>query len=242
MPLRALATSRKVYEAHSDPPEFVRCRTLVPKMISSGFAQDSERGLSTCSSWTTERFFSLLIDEVPRLRDDVKGYGPNGKGFIAHVDVPEYVERAWQRMREVLTTRQPLIHAVDYPCNVLQPLVLKHLRYMIPDLVTWLRRLQEVLWHISGQLACLCPLPDVIVISTCMLGVEVNEGLRAGPIACLPPNLAKDSNVDRTHQLLSDDVHTMCCRNRSARRHRCCHHPLSHQTYRHAFGRCGLHS
>ena len=32
--------------------------------------------------------------EVPRLRDDEQGYGPRGRGFIAHVDVPDDVEAA----------------------------------------------------------------------------------------------------------------------------------------------------
>ena len=32
------------------------------------------------------------MGEVPRLRDDEHGYGPLGRGFIAHVDVPDEVE------------------------------------------------------------------------------------------------------------------------------------------------------
>ncbi|CZR66084.1 related to DUF218 domain protein [Phialocephala subalpina] len=48
--------------------------------------------------WEKERFFDLITGEVPRLRDDVEGYGPNGKGFIAHVDVPYEVEAAWKRL------------------------------------------------------------------------------------------------------------------------------------------------
>lgn len=29
--------------------------------------------------------------EIPRLRDDVNGYGPKGKKFIAHVNIPDKV-------------------------------------------------------------------------------------------------------------------------------------------------------
>lgn len=43
---------------------------------------------------------SLLLSEVPRLRDDAQGYGPKGRGFIAHVDLPEEVGAAWQRLAE----------------------------------------------------------------------------------------------------------------------------------------------
>jgi hypothetical protein len=45
--------------------------------------------------WGVERFLSLLLGEIPRLRDAPGGYGPRGSGFIDHVDIPEEVETAW---------------------------------------------------------------------------------------------------------------------------------------------------
>ncbi|MET0523731.1 MAG: YdcF family protein [Nocardioides sp.] len=45
-------------------------------------------------TWPRERWISLVMGEVPRLRDDEHGYGPRGRGFIAHVDVPDEVEAA----------------------------------------------------------------------------------------------------------------------------------------------------
>lgn len=44
--------------------------------------------------WDVRRFISLLLGEIPRLRDDATGYGPQGKGFIDHVDIPAEVEEA----------------------------------------------------------------------------------------------------------------------------------------------------
>ena len=49
--------------------------------------------------WDVDRYRALLMGEVPRLRDDEEGYGPRGAGFIAHVDVPDEVERAWELLR-----------------------------------------------------------------------------------------------------------------------------------------------
>lgn len=49
--------------------------------------------------WDMDRYRALLMGEVPRLRDDAAGYGPRGAGFIAHVDVPDEVERAWELLR-----------------------------------------------------------------------------------------------------------------------------------------------
>jgi hypothetical protein len=45
--------------------------------------------------WDLEHYVSLLLGEIPRLTDDEHGYGPNGRGFIAHVDVPDEVRRAF---------------------------------------------------------------------------------------------------------------------------------------------------
>ena len=56
--------------------------------------RDAPRGM-----WSMERYITLLMGEIPRLRDDAEGYGPRGRGFIAHVDVPEEVERAFELLR-----------------------------------------------------------------------------------------------------------------------------------------------
>ena len=45
-------------------------------------------------TWPRDRWVSLVMGEVPRLRDDEQGYGPLGRGFIAHVEVPDEVEAA----------------------------------------------------------------------------------------------------------------------------------------------------
>lgn len=50
--------------------------------------------------WEVDRYLSLLLGEIPRLRDDGSGYGPKGKNFIDHVDIPSEVERAWARLAE----------------------------------------------------------------------------------------------------------------------------------------------
>lgn len=57
------------------------------------FAPNSIWGL-----WQPEHYMSLLLSEIPRLRDDEQGYGPHGRDFIAHVDIPEEAEAALQRL------------------------------------------------------------------------------------------------------------------------------------------------
>jgi hypothetical protein len=52
--------------------------------------------------WSTERFVSLALGEVRRLRDDEHGYGPRGAGFLPHVDVPGAVEAAAHRLTRAL--------------------------------------------------------------------------------------------------------------------------------------------
>lgn len=50
--------------------------------------------------WSLDRYVSLLMGEVPRLTDDANGYGPAGRGFIAHVDVPAEVHRALDHLKK----------------------------------------------------------------------------------------------------------------------------------------------
>ena len=48
--------------------------------------------------WDMERYIELLLGEIPRLRDDENGYGPLGKGFIAHEDIPEEALEAFRTL------------------------------------------------------------------------------------------------------------------------------------------------
>ncbi|MFT4085125.1 MAG: ElyC/SanA/YdcF family protein [Nocardioides sp.] len=50
--------------------------------------------------WDLDRYVSLLMGEIPRLSDDVDGYGPRGRGYIAHVDVPAEVRKAFAFLRD----------------------------------------------------------------------------------------------------------------------------------------------
>ena len=43
-------------------------------------------------AWEWERFLGLIMGEIPRLRDDPDGYGPRGRGFIVHVDLPPRIK------------------------------------------------------------------------------------------------------------------------------------------------------
>jgi len=48
--------------------------------------------------WSRRRFSSLILGEIRRLRDDADGYGPRGRNFIDHVDIPEPVLAAYERV------------------------------------------------------------------------------------------------------------------------------------------------
>jgi uncharacterized SAM-binding protein YcdF (DUF218 family) len=45
--------------------------------------------------WELERFASLVLGEIRRLRDNPDGYGPRGRDFIDHVDLPAAVLDAY---------------------------------------------------------------------------------------------------------------------------------------------------
>ena len=55
---------------------------------------------SVWGMWDMDRYLTLLMGEIPRLRDDAEGYGPNGKGYIAHIDLPADVIQAFEWLKE----------------------------------------------------------------------------------------------------------------------------------------------
>lgn len=68
---------------------------VAPQNGELAFAQD------ICGMWTVDRYVNLLMGEIPRLTDDANGYGPQGKNFIAHVDIPDEVRRAFDYLTTV---------------------------------------------------------------------------------------------------------------------------------------------
>ncbi len=50
--------------------------------------------------WDMERYIALLAGEISRLSDDTNGYGPKGKNYIVHVEVPREVRNAFKSLKE----------------------------------------------------------------------------------------------------------------------------------------------
>jgi uncharacterized SAM-binding protein YcdF (DUF218 family) len=49
--------------------------------------------------WDINKYISLLMGEIPRLYDDANGYGPNGTDYIAHVEIPVKVMKAFDELK-----------------------------------------------------------------------------------------------------------------------------------------------
>ena len=90
-------------QAFRDLPDtvLVNFPTLVPRVLAQGGALRFD-DLEPESLWPMERFVSLVMGEIPRLRDDERGYGPKGRGFIPHVEIPPEVEAAHARLLRAL--------------------------------------------------------------------------------------------------------------------------------------------
>ncbi|EOW1952293.1 TPA: YdcF family protein [Enterococcus faecalis] len=48
--------------------------------------------------WDLEKYMSLLMGEIQRLSDNENGYGPKGKNFIEHVEIPAEVKKAYDEL------------------------------------------------------------------------------------------------------------------------------------------------
>jgi hypothetical protein len=108
MSLRTKASFEKVFEDLPvlQRPRFLACPIVVPGVHAVDeqleYVLDPVGKLRTEDLWEMKRLCELLVGEITRLKDDENGYGPMGKGFIGHVDVPVEVEAAANRVREAL--------------------------------------------------------------------------------------------------------------------------------------------
>ncbi|KAI5253964.1 hypothetical protein E4T42_02532 [Aureobasidium subglaciale] len=102
MSLRTKASFEKAFE--DDEVIFEACPTFVAKVVEVGgrLRFDENVEVKERDVWQMDRFLGLILGEVARLRDDENGYGPRGKGFIGHVDVPDAVLEAYGRLEKVV--------------------------------------------------------------------------------------------------------------------------------------------
>ncbi|KAJ5205892.1 hypothetical protein N7491_003484 [Penicillium cf. griseofulvum] len=102
MMLRTMASFKKAYDGIKSPISLISCPVFVPQVQLSHNSVIGYSDISPPSElWSQSRFLELIMGEIPRLRDDKDGYGPQGRGFIVHVDVPGHIEAAWSRLQLV---------------------------------------------------------------------------------------------------------------------------------------------
>ncbi|MCU6666772.1 YdcF family protein [Silvania hatchlandensis] len=107
MQRRTMATFARVCRDAPAAPKWISQPGIVPQL------QNSEDGLVFSEGgeglWPVERYLSLVLGELPRLRDDINGYGPAGRDFIVHVSIPAEVEAAWQVLRNDTILTEALV-------------------------------------------------------------------------------------------------------------------------------------
>jgi hypothetical protein len=106
MSLRTKMSFEKVFE--NDEVVFEACPTFVPKVmeVDGGLRFVESGGTTEKELWDMDRFLGLILGEIVRLRDDEMGYGPRGKGFIGHVDVPDAVLGAYSRLEKSVQAKR----------------------------------------------------------------------------------------------------------------------------------------
>ncbi|MBO0467520.1 YdcF family protein [Enterococcus plantarum] len=55
--------------------------------------------------WTKDYFLSLVLGEIPRLRNDDNGYGPKGMNYIGSVEIPKKVSKSYDKLCQVYEYR-----------------------------------------------------------------------------------------------------------------------------------------
>lgn len=102
MMLRTKASFEMVYGDILSKVSFLSFPGFVPKVrLSDNGLLEYEHTDGVSGLWELDRLIELILGEIPRVRDDEEGYGPRGRGFIAHVDLPAAIELAWSRLRVI---------------------------------------------------------------------------------------------------------------------------------------------
>lgn len=110
MQRRTMATFARVWQGEETAPLWYSAPGCSPTLRKG--ARGAEFSGEDTGLWPIGRYLALILGELPRLADDAQGYGPLGKGFIVHVDIPAQIVQAWRTLRDdrllsdALSTRQ----------------------------------------------------------------------------------------------------------------------------------------
>jgi len=106
MSLRTKMSFEKAFE--DDEVVFKACPTFAPRVaeVDGRLRFVEGEGIIEEGLWDMDRFLGLILGEIVRLRDDEMGYGPRGKGFIGHVDVPDSVLDAYARLEKSVQAKR----------------------------------------------------------------------------------------------------------------------------------------
>ena len=107
MQRRTMATFARVCRDEPDSPQWVSHPGFTPTLQNG--KEGVEFGEGNTGLWPVDRYLSLVLGELPRLRDDANGYGPAGRDFIAHVTIPDEVEAAWNILRNDVILTDALV-------------------------------------------------------------------------------------------------------------------------------------
>lgn len=105
MQLRTYASFKKEWKNIKDA-KFISYAPFVPQVKTSNGEFSYKNKID--GLWDIERFLSLIMGEIPRLLDNENGYGPKGKGFIEHIDVPDNIISAYERLSPFFSDYQVL--------------------------------------------------------------------------------------------------------------------------------------
>ncbi|MBO0431493.1 YdcF family protein [Enterococcus sp. DIV0660C] len=95
---RTRATFEKVWE--NTTVEFENYVPIVPQLARWSDEETNTSMAFTQSElnhqWPSDYFKSLVLGEIARLHDDEYGYGPKGKGYLNHVEIPTEIWTTYQ--------------------------------------------------------------------------------------------------------------------------------------------------
>ncbi|HUI51904.1 MAG TPA: YdcF family protein [Terriglobales bacterium] len=98
MQRRAVLTVAKALESVANPIRCFSRAAFVPEIVLSASGEWEFASGSAQELWSKQRFLSIVLGEIKRLRNDENGYGPRGRNFLPAVEIPADVLASYTRL------------------------------------------------------------------------------------------------------------------------------------------------
>jgi hypothetical protein len=102
---RTMLTLSLAVERLPEQPLLFSRSAFVPLLKVDGKGQVQLSPPEANDAWDLNRFISLVLGEIERIRNDENGYGPKGRGFLPAIEIPADVLSSYENVARMVSSK-----------------------------------------------------------------------------------------------------------------------------------------